>query len=136
MIGQDIHNLARRLWKINRSLTGEGVRETLSMLSQELPSLETKSYDSGSQVFDWTIPDEWEVKQAYIIDPLGNKICDFSVNNLHLVGYSTPVNQKISLTELQKHLYSLPEQPDAIPYITSYYKERWGSVLAIMQEKA
>ena len=126
MIGQDIHNLARKLWKINRSLTGEGVRETLSILSQELPSLETKSYDSGSQVFDWTIPDEWDVKEAYIIDPLGNKICDFSVNNLHLVGYSTPINQKIPLTELQEHLYSLPEQPDAIPYITSYYKERWG----------
>ncbi|OED64531.1 aminopeptidase [Vibrio splendidus ZS-139] len=126
MIGQDIHNLARKLWKINRSLTGEGVRETLSIISQELPSLETKSYDSGSKVFDWTIPDEWEIKEAYIIDPLGNKICDFYVNNLHLVGYSTPINQKMSLTELQNHLYSLPDQPDAIPYITSYYKERWG----------
>lgn len=126
MIGQDIHNLARKLWKINRSLTGEGVRDTLSIISQELPSLETKSYDSGSKVFDWTIPDEWEIKEAYIIDPLGNKICDFSVNNLHLVGYSTPINQKMSLTELQNHLYSLPDQPCAIPYITSYYKERWG----------
>ena len=126
MIGTEIYQLARELWPINRSITGNGVRETLKRISKEIPSLGIKSAPSGTQVFDWTVPQEWNVKQAYIITPNGKKICDFSKNNLHLVGYSVPFEGKISLDELKKHLHTLPEQPNAIPYITSYYKKRWG----------
>ena len=126
MIGREIHVFAEQLWKINRSLTGEGVRETLKHIKEHLPSLEVKSVASGTKVFDWTVPKEWIVREAYIITPEGKRICDFNENNLHLLGYSIPFNGKVSLEELQRHLYSLPEQPDAIPYITSYYKERWG----------
>jgi aminopeptidase-like protein len=130
MIGKDIHSLAIRLWGINRSITGEGVRETLSILKEYLPNLEIKSVPSGLDVFDWTVPKEWKVKEAYIVAPDGRKICDFKKNNLHLVSYSSPFKGKLSLSELQDHLYSLSEQPYAIPYITSYYKERWGFCLS------
>ena len=129
MIGNDIYQLARKLWPINRSITGEGVRETLRIISGHLPKLKIKSALSGTQAFDWTVPDEWHVSEAYIITPSGEKICDFSINNLHLVGYSVPFCGRMKLEELQKHLYSLPEQPNAIPYITSYYEERWGFCL-------
>jgi aminopeptidase-like protein len=130
MIGKDIHSLASRLWGINRSITGEGIRETFSILQEHLPNLEIKSVPSGSDVLDWTVPKEWKVKEAYIVAPDGRKICDFKKNNLHLVGYSSPFQGKLSLSELQDHLYSLPEQQYAIPYITSYYKERWGFCLS------
>jgi aminopeptidase-like protein len=129
-IGVKIHNLAKRLWGINRSITGEGVRETLTILKKHLPNLVIKSVPSGSDVFDWTVPKEWKVKEAYIVAPDGRKICDFKKNNLHLLGYSSPFQGKLSLSELQDHLYSLTEQPYAIPYITSYYKERWGFCLS------
>jgi aminopeptidase-like protein len=124
--GFQIHKLARRLWGINRSITGDGVRETLSILKELIPELVLHEVPSGTSVFDWTVPREWCVKDAYIITPSGNKICDFKKNNLHLVGYSTPIKAKMSLGDLQKNLYSLPDQPSAIPYITSYYNERWG----------
>ncbi len=126
MIGKQIHEFATELWPINRSLTGAGVRETLKKIQAHLPDLKIHSVASGSQVFDWSVPKEWHVNEAYIITPDGKRICDFQTNNLHLVGYSTPFDDTLSLDELQEHLYSLPEQPDAIPYITSYYKERWG----------
>ena len=129
MIGNDIHALAKRLWPINRSITGDGVRETLSILKEILPELVTYEVPSGTQVFDWTIPKEWRVNDAYIVTPSGKRICEFKKNNLHLVGYSTPIQSRLSLSELQNHLYSLPNQPNAIPYITSYYKERWGFCL-------
>jgi aminopeptidase-like protein len=129
MIGDEIYKFAKELWPINRSITGEGVRETLRIISGHLPKLKIKSVLSGMQVFDWTIPDEWHVSEAYIITPEGKKICDFSINNLHLVGYSIPFRGRMKLEELQKHLHSLPEQPNAIPYITSYYEERWGFCL-------
>jgi aminopeptidase-like protein len=128
-IGNDIHYFASKLWGINRSLTGEGVRQTLTLIKEHLPNLTVKSVPSGTQVFDWIVPPEWHVNEAYITTPNGDKICDFSVNNLHLVGYSIPYSGKITLNELQKHLHSLPEQPNAIPYITSYYDERWGFCL-------
>ena len=130
MIGDEIHKFARELWPINRSLTGDGVRETLQRISKHLPALEIKSVPSGTKVFDWTVPKEWHVKKAYIITPSGEKICDFSKNNLHLLGYSIPFEGEISFDELKKHLYTLPDQPKAIPYITSYYKERWGFCLS------
>jgi len=125
-IGALMHNLARKLWPINRSLTGDGVRESLQLLKEDLPKLELKEVPSGTHCFDWVVPKEWNIKDAYIITPSGNKICDFKVNNLNLVGYSAPFNGELSLTELQEHLYSLPEQPNAIPYVTSYYEENWG----------
>jgi aminopeptidase-like protein len=129
MIGNEIHALAQRLWKINRSITGEGVRKTLAELKNIIPSLQVHFVPSGTSVFDWIIPKEWKVNDAYIVAPNGKKICDFSENNLHLLGYSIPFNGKVSLTELKEHLYTLPEQPSAIPYITSYYEERWGFCL-------
>ena len=133
MVGEDIHKFAKELWPINRSITGEGLRKTLQKISNHLPELEIKSILSGTKVFDWTVPKEWSVKEAYIITPSGDKICDFSKNNLHLIGYSTPFEGEISFDELKKKLHTLPDQPEAIPYITSYYKERWGFCLSQKQ---
>ena len=133
MLGAEIHKLAQRLWGINRSITGVGVRETLSILKEFLPSLTINEVPTGTSVFDWTIPKEWKVNDAYIITPSGNKICSFKENNLHLVGYSTPIHTKLSLSELQNNLHSLPDQPTAIPYITSFYKEYWGFCLTQQQ---
>ena len=128
--GERMMALARELWPINRSLTGEGVRETLAILSRELEGFEIGIFKTGDICSDWTIPMEWNVKEAFLIDPFGNKICDWSVNNLHLVGYSTPVNLELTLEELNKHLYSLEDQPKAVPYVTSYYKETWGFTIS------
>lgn len=125
-IAKNIYTLCKELFPINRSLTGDGVRETLSILKRELPDLQILEVPTGTACFDWTIPKEWNCKEAYIIDPDGNKICDFSQNNLHLLGYSTAIDATFSLEELKKYLYSLPQLPQAIPYMTSYYKERWG----------
>lgn len=130
MIGKEIHNFAKKLWRLNRSITGEGVRHTLELIKKDyLKKLIIKSISSGTKVFDWIVPLEWHVTKAYIITPNGQKICDFTKNNLHLVGYSIPFRGKMMLKELQKYLYSLPEQPNAIPYVTSYYKKRWGFCL-------
>ena len=118
--GYSMHELAKVLWPINRSLTGEGVRKTLNILKENLPNLNIKEILSGTQVFDWKIPDEWHVEEAWIEDELGQRIVDFKENNLHLVGYSLPVDEWMNLNDLQNHLHSIPEQPDAIPYITSY----------------
>jgi len=126
MIGKELHKFASELWPLNRSLTGEGVRETLNKISKHLPNLVLKSVPSQTQVFDWTVPQEWAVRDAYIITPNGEKICDFSENNLHLLGYSIPFSGEITLDELKNHLYTSPEQPEAIPFVTSYYKKRWG----------
>ena len=125
-LGKQIHNLAINLWPLNRSLTGSGVRETLKHIKKMIPNLKIYEVASGTQAFDWIVPNEWEVKEAWIKKPNGEKICDFSKNNLHLVGYSVPIHKKISKEELDKNLYSLPNQPEAIPYITSYYQKRWG----------
>ena len=130
MIGKEIYKFAKQLWPINRSITGEGVRNTLDKIKKHLPNLEIKSIPSGTEVFDWTVPKEWLAIEAYIITPNGEKICDFKVNNLHLLGYSASFDGYIKLEDLKEHLYTLPEQPDAIPYITSYYKERWGFCLS------
>ncbi len=130
MLGYQIHNFAKKLWKINRSITGEGVRETLEKIKKEhLQYLNIESVPSGTKVFDWVVPLEWHVSEAYIITPSGKKICDFSINNLHLVGYSIPFQGKMRLGELQQYLHTLHEQPSAIPYVTSYYEKRWGFCL-------
>jgi len=133
--GESIYDLCKRLWPITRSITGNGVRETLSIIQNKVPDLTIHEVPTGTQCFDWKIPKEWNIKDAYIIDPDGNKIIDFKINNLHIVSYSVPVDKTITLSELQKHLYSLPGQPDAIPYITSYYEERWGFCLSENQRK-
>ena len=136
MIGDEIHKFANKLWKINRSITGEGVRETLAHIKKCLPNLTIESVSSGKKVFDWVVPPEWHVSKAYIIAPDGKKICDYSENNLHLVGYSIPFCGKIKLSDLKNHLYSLPEQPNAIPYVTSYYKEHWGFCITQKQKES
>ena len=130
MIGQEIHDFAKSLWNFNRSLTGEGVRETLRAIQKILPNLEIKEYPTGMAAFDWTIPKEWVIREAWSKSPEGEFVCEFSKNNLHLVGYSTPIHERMSLNKLQTHLHSLPEQPTAIPYVTSYYKENWGFCLS------
>ena len=130
MIGNEIYKFAKELWPFNRSITGDGLRDTLQRISKHLPALKIKSVPSGTKVFDWTVPKEWKIKEAYIITPKGKKICDFSQNNLHLVGYSIPFKGEVSFDELKKHLYTLPDQPNAIPYVTSYYEQRWGFCLS------
>lgn len=133
--GTYMMRLARELWPLNRSLSGMGTRETLEVIRREADGLTLKTFETGASVFDWTIPKEWNVKEAYIEDPRGERICDFSVNNLHLVGYSLPVQVKLDLDELQQHLHSIPDQPDAIPYLTSYYRQTWGFCIAETQRK-
>jgi len=123
-----------RLWPIFRSLAGPGFRESLDILSELVP-FEKLYYPTGQKVFDWTVPREWEVKKAYFIDPNGVKHCDIETNNLHLVGYSVPFKGKISLNKLQEHLHSIPAMPIAIPYITSYYEERWGFCISDKERK-
>ena len=136
MIGNCIHNFAKELWPLNRSITGEGLRETLNRIRFHLPNLKIESIPSGKKAFDWIVPKEWSVKEAFIVTPAGEKICDFSVNNLHLVGYSVSFEGEISFEELKEHLYTLPNQPNAIPYVTSYYQERWGFCLTHNQYNA
>jgi len=118
-----------KLWPIMRSLTGDGVRKTHKILSELIP-LDSIEIPSGTTVFDWTVPKEWVVVEAYIIDPNGNKILDIAENNLHLLNYSIPFRGTLSRAELDNYLYSLPELPDAIPYVMSYYKPRWGFCLS------
>ena len=126
MIEKEILEFCEKLWPLNRSLTGDGNRETLKLISEELTGLMIQSLPSNTQVLDWEIPKEWKIKDAYIIAPDGSKICSFSENNLHVVGYSIPIDIELSLSELKLHLYTIPEQPNAIPYVTSYYSPSWG----------
>lgn len=128
-LAKEIETYFDRLWPILRSITGEGVRQTHDILS-EIVKLERTEISSGTQVFDWTIPKEWKVNEAYIIDPNGKRILDVKENNLHLVNYSIPFRGILSKSELGGHLYSLPDKPTAIPYVTSYYSPRWGFCLS------
>jgi len=136
MLGEEIHNCAKKLWPICRSITGSGVRSTLAILKEKFPDIVVKEVPSGTTCLDWTIPKEWNIRDAYVIDPSGKKIIDFQKSNLHVVGYSIPIDAVVTLDELQSHLYSSPEQPEAIPYVTSYYKERWGFCISDVQRKA
>ena len=121
------YNLAKNyLFPICRSLTGNGVRKTLHIIKKEFPKLKIHKVKSGRKIFDWQIPSEWNVADAYILDKNNNKIVNFKKNNLHLVGYSSPINTYLKKEKILKRLHSLPRQQNAIPYITSYYKKYWG----------
>jgi aminopeptidase-like protein len=124
-IGDQIFALAARIYPICRSITGDGVRDTLQELRKLIP-LEIHEIPTGTAVFDWTVPREWNIRDAYIKNRCGEKILDFARSNLHVMSYSVPVQQLISRSELQKHIYTLPGQPDLIPYRTSYYSENWA----------
>jgi aminopeptidase-like protein len=126
---KEIEAYFNKLWPICRSITGNGLRESFQILSDLIP-LTLTEVPTGTPVFDWVIPNEWNISDAYIITPEGKKICDFKTNNLHVVNYSIPVNKELSYDELVKHLYTLERLPDAIPYVTSYYKEKWGFCLS------
>jgi aminopeptidase-like protein len=135
-VGDFCYALATRLFPICRSITGNGVRETLRILGEHLHDLEVHEVPSGTRAFDWTVPPEWNITEAFIEDEEGNRVIDFADNNLHVVGYSVPVDEWMSLEDLQEHLHSLPDQPTAIPYVTSYYSPRWGFCLSHNQRRS
>lgn len=128
-IGERMHRLATELYPICRSITGNGVRQTLAILKREIP-MEIREVPSGTPVFDWTVPKEWNIRDAYIKNLAGERLVDFKKSNLHLVSYSVPINRRMPLAELRKHLFSLPDHPDWVPYRTSYYNETWGFSLS------
>ena len=134
--GVRAHALATELFPIARSITGNGVRETLDIIGGLLPGFKCYEIPTGTSCFDWEVPREWNIRDAYIIGPDGEKVVDFKRHNLHVVGYSVPVDKELGLEELQTYLHSLPDQPDAIPYVTSYYKENWGFCLTHRQRQA
>jgi aminopeptidase-like protein len=127
-IGAAMHELVCELFPIRRSLTGPGVRATLAAVARHIP-LEIHEMPTGAAAFDWTIPREWDLRDAYIVGPSGARVVDLTASSLHVVGYSIPVRARMSLEELRPHLYSLPDRPDRIPYRTSYYADAWGFCL-------
>ncbi|MBZ7972535.1 DUF4910 domain-containing protein [Campylobacter sp. RM9753] len=135
--GKAMYELAKELFPICRSITGQGFRDSLYILDNALGggNLQIHSIKSGTKVFDWIVPPEWYIKDAFIITPNGEKICDFKKHNLHVINYSEGIDKEIELDELQNHLYSLEEEPDAIPYVTSYYKKRWGFCITHNERK-
>ena len=128
-VREPMYELIRRLFPICRSITGDGVRETLRIVGELIP-LTVHEVATGTKAFDWTVPKEWSIRDAYIKDAHGNRVVDFRANNLHIVSYSAPVHATMPLRDLQPHLHSLPEQPELIPYRTSYYDENWGFCLS------
>ncbi|MBL7002332.1 MAG: DUF4910 domain-containing protein [Nitrosopumilus sp.] len=129
-----MYQLIKRLYPICRSITGNGVRETLKILQEKIP-LEIIEVSTGTKCYDWTIPKEWNIKDAYIKDQNGNVVVSFHESNLHVVSYSVPIHQKLSFDELKKHIHYIEEKPDAIPYRTSYYDEYWGFCMTYKQFK-
>ncbi|MFC1894782.1 DUF4910 domain-containing protein [Candidatus Dependentiae bacterium] len=133
-VANSMYNLIKTLFPICRSITGNGVRKTLDIIKSYIP-VKINEVASGTQVFDWTIPEEWNIKDAYIKNSSGKKIIDFKKSNLHVLNYSIPIHKKMSLEELKSHLFTLPEYPEWIPYLTSYYKKNWGFCLSHNQYK-
>jgi aminopeptidase-like protein len=124
-IGSEMYDFVAELFPLCRSITGDGIRETFHRIGKRIP-LDVHEVPSGTPVFDWTIPKEWNIREAYINDPNGHRVVDFRDHNLHVVNYSTPVDERMSLSQLKEHVHTLPEQPHLIPYRTSYYVEGWG----------
>jgi aminopeptidase-like protein len=124
--GEELYKLVGELYPICRSITGDGVRRTLEIVDREIGGLEVHEVPTGTQVLDWTVPREWNVRDAWVADAAGRRVIDFQASNLHLVGYSVPVRATMGLAELKEHLFTLPDQPDWVPWRTSYYTERWG----------
>lgn len=139
--GNEIYNLAKKIFPYTRSITGEGVRQTLIDISDYISinndvKLELHQVQSGTKVFDWTVPKEWRIEEAYIEDEKGNHIIDIKENNLHVMGYSLPIDRWVDLDELKNYIYTQPDQPDVIPYVTSYYKERYGFCMSENQKNS
>lgn len=128
-IGKEMHRFAAELYPLCRSITGAGIRQTLEMVHKRIP-IQLHEVPSGTSVFDWTVPKEWNIRDAFIKGPGGKRIVDFKKSNLHVVNYSVPMHARMSLKELIPHLFTIPERPDWIPYRTSYYKEDWGFCLS------
>jgi aminopeptidase-like protein len=128
-VGQKMHRLIRELYPICRSITGDGFRETLSIIKNHIP-LDVHEVPTGTQVFDWTVPKEWNIRDAYVKNAAGERVIDFRDSNLHVLSYSVPTNARIPLPELQEHLFTLPDHPDWIPFRTSYFTENWGFCLS------
>ena len=128
-LGREAYALIERMYPICRSITGDGVRATLGIVSEVVP-LVVHEVPSGTRVLDWTVPDEWNIRDAYIADPSGRRVVDFRQSNLHVVNYSTPVSARMSLDELRPHLHTLPDRPDLVPYRTTYYDRNWGFCLS------
>ncbi len=124
--GDKLYTLMKEIFPILQSITGEGSRKTLSLIKKEINELKIYNVRSGTKVFDWIVPKEWNIKEAYIKNSNGEKIVDLADNNLHILNYSIPFRGKVSLHELKEHLFSIPEYPEWIPYATSYYNENWG----------
>lgn len=131
-----MYDLAARMFPICRSITGNGFRESLNILRLTVPDIQVYEVPTGTQVFDWTVPKEWNCNGGGIFRINGEKVVDFNDTNLHILGYSLPIDQIVGREELLKHVYTLPEQPDVIPYVTSYYKERWGFCMSENQKNA
>ena len=128
-IGEELHGFAAELYPICRSITGDGIRRTLALIQNKI-ALQTSEVPTGTEAFDWTIPKEWNIRDAYIKDASGRRVVDFLQCNLHVMNYSVPVHATMPLDELKPHLFTLPENPDWIPYRTSYYQENWGFCLS------
>lgn len=128
-IGQELYKFAEDLFPICRSISGAGIRQTLALIQGQIP-LELVEVPTGTTVFDWTVPKEWNIRDAYIKDSNGNRVVDFRKNNLHVLNYSVPVHTTMPLSELRPHLFTIPEHPGWIPYRTSYYQENWGFCLS------
>ena len=135
MAGKEMYELAERLFPICRSITGDGFRLSLEMIREQVPEMQVFEVPTGTQVFDWTIPREWNIRGGWIRNKQGETIIDFRNSNLHVLGYSVPIHQTVSREELLEHVYTQPEQPDWIPYVTSYYKERWGFCMSERQKQ-
>ena len=133
-VGRNMYQLVEELYPICRSITGNGVRATLDTLGRRIP-VEVVEVASGTPVLDWTVPLEWNIRDAFIADGSGQRVVDFTASNLHVVSYSIPTDRHMSLTELRPHLHSLPAQPEVIPYRTSYYDETWGFCLTQRQAR-
>ena len=127
-----MHAFMARLYPLCRSITGKGTRETLRLIQAEIP-LQISEVASGTKVFDWTVPKEWNIRDAWVKDAAGRKLIDFQQHNLHVVSYSAPLHRTMPFAELKDHLFTVPDHPDWIPYRTSYYEENWGFCLSEQQ---